>query len=228
MTGGRLLALAASLACAVAPRPAEAFVPPTYLPVNDLVGLYAFHGTEPDGSPEPPGLARITRLATNVYQLVEEGADGHLASVARCLRDGDMLACGWGSDPTTDAGAAILRRRADGVFQGVILPVGALVAEHVRTGTAPPSILLETVDGGIPRPLGGTILGSSGRGIYVGIKPAARGTALLFDPATLAIGFGGGTKMVGTVAFRIHGRTLVGRWVDAARDGVGTETLERL
>lgn len=220
---GALVAIA--LACAA---PARAFVPPTYLPASDLVGLYAFHGTEPGGSPESPGIARITRLGTNVYLLVEESADGHLASVARCLRDGDLLACGWSSGPTSDAGAAILRRGPGGAFEGMLLPVGSLVAERVRTTSAPPSVALEVVDGGIPRLVGAAVLTSGGRGVYVGVKPPARGTALQFEPDVLTIGFGGGTKMVGTVTFRIHGRTLVGKWVDVSRDGVGTEVLERL
>lgn len=214
------------LASLGAPRAARAFVQPTYHSSTDLVGLYAFHGTEPDGSPETPGVARISALAPNVYLLVEE-SQGTLASVSRCLRDGDVLACGWSAGPTTDSGAAVLRRGSDGAFHGLLLPVGALVAERVRSVNPTPTLALEVVDGGVPRLVGGTVLSSSGRGFYVGVKPAARGTSLL-DGDVLAIGFGGGTRMVGTVVFRIFGRTLLGKWVDTSRDGVGTETLERL
>ncbi len=54
----------------------------------------------------------------------------------------------------------------------------------------------------------------------------ARGTAFLEgDLLVLGVSTQG---FAGTVVYRIVGRTLVGRWVDFSRMGVGTETLSRL
>ncbi len=205
--------------------PARAFVPPTYAPTNDLVGAYAYSGTDPDGNPEAPGIARISRLAPNVYAMVEE-SEGKVVSAARCLRDGDVLACGWGSGPTSDAGTGILTRRADGGYEGTVLEVGQLVGARARTTGTGPTFMLEVFADGVARPIGALNLVYVTRGIVVTTKPVARGTVLVDGDH---IAFGLGTQgFAGTVVYRIVGRTLVGRWIDFARSGVGTETLTRL
>ncbi|MBK7397936.1 MAG: hypothetical protein IPJ34_16970 [Myxococcales bacterium] len=218
-------ALVGVLLAGLVPTPARAFVPPTFAPATDLAGTYAFSGTDPDGNPETPGIARISRLAPNVYAMVEE-SEGKVISASRCLRDGDVFACGWGSGPTSDAGTAILTRRADGGFEGTLLEVGRLESRRARAVGTGPSYALEAFSSGIAQPVGAINLVYGNRGIAVMTQPMARGTAFLEgDLLVLGVGTQG---FAGTVVYRIVGRTLIGRWIDFSRSGVGTETLSRL
>ncbi len=206
---------------------ARAFVPPTYASARDLAGTYAFHGTAPDGLPETPGIARLSRLGTNLYLMVQE-ADDKAQSAARCLLHGELLGCGWNGGSSSEAGCGVLTRRPDGTFEGSMVEVGSLLVAHARLSGAGSSVYsAELFDAGLPRPFGVVNLYQAPRGIFVSFKPpAARGMALL-DGDTMFVGFSQ-TQVAGVVFYKVMGRTLVGKWIDASRGGVGTETLVRL
>jgi hypothetical protein len=199
------------------------FVPPKLHVEPEIVGVYDNEGTHPDGS-SYHGVATIERLGASRYAITFETANGTFHAI--CVRDRDLLGCGWG---TTGLGVALYRAKPDGL-DGAWFREGdaALGREHIRgagpndddafdlDGTSPTGA---TYDGRIVS----TTVGSIRRVTYRRGAETLWGWAIAQGSA-LVVGFP--SASCGAALYRISadGRHLDATWMDFSRPDLGTST----
>ncbi|MGZ3424858.1 MAG: hypothetical protein ACXVEF_21145 [Polyangiales bacterium] len=211
------------LAILFAPTESRAFVPPKLRVEPEIVGVYENQGTHPDGSTYE-GVATIERLGPSRYSITFEVPNGVFRAI--CVRDRDLLGCGWGS---SGLGVALYRARAGGL-DGAWYREGdtSLGRERIAAATPEDEAGFD-LEGVAPD-------GASYSGRFVGVKiGSVRRVSWIRDGATtwgwaiaqgdvLVAGFP--SASCGAALYRISpdGRRLAATWMDFSRPDLGTST----
>ena len=199
------------------------FVPPKLQTDPEIVGVYANEGLHPDGTPYQ-GVATIIRLGPSRYQITFEVTNGVFRAI--CIRDRDLLGCGWGA---SGLGAALYRARAGGL-EGAWFREGDSALGHERIAAAAP----EDEEGFDLE--GSTAEGTQYTGRYVATKLTtvrrvswSRAGVTTWGWAiaqgdVLVAGFP--SASCGAALYRISadGRKLDATWMDFSRPDLGTST----
>lgn len=201
------------------------FVPPKLRLEPEIAGVYENQGTHPDGSTYE-GVATIERLGPSRYSIRFEVPTGTFHAL--CVRDRDLLGCGWGS---SGLGVALYRARSGGL-------------DGAWFGEGDSALGRERIDGASPLDDQGFDLegtspaGASYAGRFVSSsldQGAVRRVSWSRDGQTtwgwaiaqgdvLVAGFP--SASCGAALYRISpdGRRLAATWMDFSRPDLGTST----
>lgn len=204
------------------------FVPPKLHVEPEIVGVYDNEGTHPDGSTYH-GVATIERLGTSRYAITFVTPAGTFHAI--CVRDRDLLGCGWGS---SGLGVALYRTKPDGL-DGAWFREGddALGRERIHSNTAATDDDAFDLDGTSPagatydgRMVSTSLTAAPGSIRRVGFRRGSEtvwGWAIAQGSA-LVVGFP--SASCGAALYRISadGRHLDATWMDFSRPDLGTST----
>jgi hypothetical protein len=199
------------------------FVPPKLHLEPEIVGVYDNEGTHPDGSTYH-GVATIERLGASRYAITFVTQAGTFHAI--CVRDRDLLGCGWGE---AGLGVALYRAKAGGL-EGAWFREGddALGRERIE-GAGPTDDDAFDLDGTSPTGAAydgrmvSTSIGSIRRVTFRRGSETVWGWAIA-QGASLVVSFP--SASCGAALYRISadGRHLDATWMDFSRPDLGTST----
>jgi hypothetical protein len=201
------------------------FVPPKLAQDPEIAGDYSARGTHPDGTAYE-GRAIVRRVAGARYAITFLMPNGTFHAL--CLRDRDVLGCGWGAEER-DLGVAIYRPRGGGLDGTWIRDGDAAPAREWLAAIGPTDDEAADLRGTDP-----TGVAYQGRFVALAVGPVRRLSWNRDGKSTWGWGIADADVLVaafpsaqcGAALYRVSpdGRRLVATWMDFALPDLGTAT----